>query len=194
MAEGIPAPLAARGPFAGLDLPLAHGGALAEAFAPEAIVAVMPFRGRAAECGAALGLDLPGPGRTADSAGLRLLWSGRAAWLALGDATLPARLAEALAGLAAVADQSDSHAGLRLSGADARAVLARLCPLDLGSAAFPDGATARTELAHMAAQITRAGEAFELLVLRSFAAHFHHEVEAAMRSVAAQREIAARNR
>ncbi|HEU0222793.1 MAG TPA: sarcosine oxidase subunit gamma family protein [Paracoccaceae bacterium] len=181
--------LAARGPFAGLHLPLAIGECSAAEFAPEAVFSVMPFRGRTAEVGAALGMALPGPNATAAAAGRRLLWTGKDAWLVLGPTGLADDLARRLAGRAAVSDQSDSLAGLTLSGADARAVLARLCPLDLDRGAFPDGATARTDLAHIMGQVTRAGDASELMVPRSYAAHFLHEVEAAMRSVAAQRAL-----
>ena len=41
-------------------------------------------------------------------------------------------VADWLGGLAAVTDQSDAWAGLRLAGDAAREVLARLVPLDLG--------------------------------------------------------------
>lgn len=183
MADAI---LSARGAFAGLDLPLSAGGATLSELAWDGLASLMPFRGQEGAVAAALGLALPAPGGTAEGRGLRLLWAGRSAWMASGVPGLADTLAARLRGRAAVTDQTDAWCGLRLSGPAARAVLARLCPLDLDAGAFPDGATARTDLAHVAGQITRAGEGFELMVPRSYAGHLHHELHAAMVSVAAQ--------
>ncbi len=87
-------------------------------------------------------------------------------------------------------DQSDGWTGLILTGAGAADVLARLVPLDLAPDAFPPGATARTELRHIMCALTALdGGGYEILVMRSFTGSAVHEIETAMRAVAARRLI-----
>lgn len=174
--------LTRRSPFAGLTLPVSAGACTASDATPDAAFSLMPYRGRAGAAGEALGTPLPGPGGTAEARRRRILWSGRAAWTLLGAAP-----PQALSRHGAVVEISDSLAGLMLTGDGARAVLARLCPLDLYPSAFADGATARSGIAHIAAQVTRIGDGFEILAPRSMAGSLLHEVEAAMISTAAQR-------
>lgn len=150
------------------------------------IAAIAPFRGQEGAVAAALaplGLAFPAPGQAlAGAAGARILWAGRGTAFLIGAAPPPA-----LAGIAAVTDQSDGWAGLRLEGPDHAAVLARLVPLDLRPAAFPAGRAARAPLNHVPALFTRAGpEAVELWVFRSMAATAVHELETAMIRVAAR--------
>jgi len=86
-----------------------------------------------------------------------------------------------------VVDQGDGIAAVRLEGGGARDVLARLVPLDLRDGSFPEGATARTLLNHMAVTLTRVGaEAWEILAMRSMAATLVRELAEAMRHVAAR--------
>ncbi|MBD3625848.1 MAG: sarcosine oxidase subunit gamma [Rhodobacteraceae bacterium] len=125
--------------------------------------------------------DLPPPGRTAERGDSRILWMGRDLWFVLGEAP-------DLPGIT-LTDQSDGWAGFRLTGQGARAVLARVCPLDLHPSNFPDGATARSELAHMAASITAEADGFLILVMRSFVGTALDEIETAMRSVAVQHSM-----
>ncbi|MEM7644545.1 MAG: hypothetical protein AAF366_18770, partial [Pseudomonadota bacterium] len=85
----------------------------------------------------------------------------------------------------ATTDQSDAFAALRLSGPDADAVLARLTPLNLAEIA--PGQTARSLLGHMNTLFHRTeAEAWDLLLFRSMAAHAIHEIDRAMRGVAAR--------
>ena len=66
-------------------------------------------------------------------------------------------------------------------------VLARVTPLDLRDGVFGPGDTARSDLAHMAASVTRIGpEAFRIMVFRSCARSFVHEMRSAMEGVAAR--------
>ena len=52
---------------------------------------------------------------------------------------------------------------------------------------FGPGDTARSDLAHMAASVTRIGpEAFRIMVFRSCARSFVHEMRSAMEGVAAR--------
>jgi sarcosine oxidase subunit gamma len=60
-------------------------------------------------------------------------------------------------------------------------------PVDLRAAQFGPGATARTELAHMAASVTRLEDgAFLVMVFRSMAQTLLHDLKSAMEAVAAR--------
>lgn len=175
------ASLVAMSPCAGL-LPLSAGEVILSETAPEAITAVAPFDGRADAVSRALedaaGAAFPAPGRWT-GADTRIVWTGPDQAMVLGPRV-------ALAG-AAVTDQSDAWAVMRLDGHGAEAVLARLVPIDVRLARFPPGHAARTLLHHMTCTILRVGEdAFEIMVFRSMAATAVHDLETAMRSVAAQ--------
>jgi methylglutamate dehydrogenase subunit D len=176
----------ACGALDGLDLPLAVGGAVLEELAIGRLSSVAPFRGRKDAVGTALGADLPAPGDAVPAAGGRVLWSGIGQWFVQG-------LVPDLTGLAAVTDQSDAWAGLRLSGADAAEVLARLVPLDLHPDACPPGRVARTLLRHLACLIVPGDEEFEILVMRSFARTAVDDLATAMRAVAARAALTGPN-
>lgn len=151
-------------------------------FAP--VTSVAPFAGREKAVAAALkklGLGWPDPGRSCRAGGAACLWSGR------GQAFLLGAPPEGLAGLAALTDQSDGWARMRLQGPAAEAVLARLVPLDLRVAAFPEGAVARSGLNHMPVVLLREGpEAFQIMVFRSMAGSAVHELASAMKATAAR--------
>lgn len=177
--------LAARTPCEGL-LPLTVGQMTLTEEAPGRMTTIAPYQGRASKCSAALarahGVALPAPNRCARAAGAEALWFGRDMALLIGPAP-----DAALAALAALTDQSDAWAVARLSGPGARDVLARLTPLDLRDAVFGEGHTARSLLGHMAASITRVGpQEWRLMVFRSHARSFVHEVKTAMQGVAAR--------
>ena len=92
-----------------------------------------------------------------------------------------------LAGLAAVTDQADGVAAVKIEGDAAEAVLARLVPLDLRAASFKRGHTARSLVNHMTASITRLGpKSFEVMVMRSMAQTLVHELTEAAEGVAAR--------
>ena len=120
-----------------------------------------------------LGGMLPLPGRILQAGDTLYLWSGPASWLALANGDDPdfgSTLAQRLAGVAAVTDQSDGQAILRVHGASARAALAKLLPIDLHPRVFTENATAMTLAGHINVQIWRSGEdGFELACFRSFA-------------------------
>lgn len=173
--------LLARTPFEGLGLPMTVGGARLSEVELGSVTTIAPFAGRAEAVAERLGAALPLPGRAAAVEGGRLLWAGP------GRAWLVGREAPDLRDLAAVVDQGDGIAAVRLEGAGARDVLARLVPLDLRDGTFPEGAAARTLLNHMAVTLTRVGpEAWEILAMRSMAATLVRELAEAMRHVAAR--------
>lgn len=165
-------------------LPVAAGGVSLSELPPARITSVAPLAGKdraVATALKALGLGWPAPGRSVTKGAAGCLWTGR------GQAFLIGADPDGLSAIAALTDQSDGWARMRLSGPGAEAVLARLVPLDLRVAAFPVGAVARTGLNHMMTVLSRAeAESFDILVFRSMAASAVHEVQQAMAAVAAR--------
>jgi methylglutamate dehydrogenase subunit D len=99
------------------------------------------------------------------------------------DSTNPIDAAKALLGKSlpkqmAMTNQSDSWVILALSGPQSRQTLARICPINCGASAMPIGTTARTNMEHLGAIITRRPDeddnqpCFWLLSARSSAASF----------------------
>ncbi len=176
------AELIAKTPCAEL-LPVSAGSCTLTELVPEAITSVMPAPGKERAVSDALKqrhrLTFPAPGRATGREGCRLIWSGAGQALLLGPVPT---LAEA-----ALTDQSDAWAVMRLEGERAEAVLARLVPIDLRAASFKRGHCARTLLFHMTCAIARFGaDAFDIMVFRSMAKTAVHELTASMKSVAAQ--------
>jgi sarcosine oxidase subunit gamma len=177
------AELLATTPAAGLGLPMTAGGATLEEWLPGPITALAPYA--AGQPGlvralAPLGLAWPAPGRMTQAGALRLAFAGR------GVAFLIGAPPPDLAGLAAVTDQSDGWAGLRLAGPAAPAVLARLVALDLRPAACPPDMAVRALLNHMPLCLMRGDAGFDLLVFRSMARTAVHDLLTAMRQLAAR--------
>jgi heterotetrameric sarcosine oxidase gamma subunit len=174
--------LASADAFEGLALPLTAGDATLAALPPVARAAVAPFAGQAEPVSQALrawiGAGLPAPGLVEGA----VAWAGIGQWLVTGHE--PGEVAARLHDIAAVADQSDAWAGLRLTGGAAAEVLARSAPLDLHPRAFPPGAAARTLLRHVPLLMSRGETGFDLLVPRSYARTAVEDLVRAMRLVA----------
>lgn len=124
------------------------------------------------------GLDLPSSPAVAHAGAHSLVWAGPGQWLLVAGhrAGFPETLA-ALSGLAAVSDQSDGRAVLRLSGSKIRETLAKGCMLDLHPSAFPVGMAGLTAIAHIGVHLWRGddgpdGAVFEMMVPRSLAGSF----------------------
>ncbi len=153
---------------------------------PGFITSIQPFRGTGKACNEALKAagapPLPANGRVRGKAELRLIWTGRGQFFLAGDRAAP----DTLAALAALSDQTDGWAVMRLQGPDAAAVMARVCPLDLRRETFRRADAARTELAHMMAVVIGLPKGFEIMVMRSFARTAVERLHDAMTSVAAQ--------
>jgi sarcosine oxidase subunit gamma len=153
---------------------------------PGVLTLIAPYREKSAETSDALlaahAVALPPPNRSSGKDGARALWFGRDCALLVGpqpDASL--------AKTAALTDQSDAWAAVTLRGAGAEDVLARLVPVDLRAAHFKRGHTARSQLGHMQASITRVGrDSFLILVFRSMAGTLLHDLKEAMEGVAAR--------
>lgn len=108
----------------------------------------------------------------------KTLWIGRDHGLQIGGSEPKS---------AVVTQQSDAWACVGISGLDADAVLARLCPVDL--AKLPLGAVARTLINHMSAIILVTDCGYEIFVYRGFSRSFVHELQGACLNVKARREI-----
>jgi sarcosine oxidase subunit gamma len=116
--------------------------------------------------------------KLAAGSGIAFMGSAPGAWLAAADAGHPTwalDLAEALKGVASVADQSDAYIAARVSGPEAEAMLAKSTTLDLHPSVFPVGSAAVTTAAHLGLILwRREAETFEMLAFRSYAATFWH--------------------
>lgn len=146
---------------------------------------VAPFKGQEAAVGEALtkalGVGYPAANRALSKGGARAIWAGAGRALVIG-AEMPD-----LSGLAAVTEQGDGIAAVRIDGTGAEAVLARLVPLDLRAGSFKRGHTARSFVNHMTASITRLGPtSFEVMVMRSMARTLVHDLTEAATGVAAR--------
>ncbi|MCY1127268.1 sarcosine oxidase subunit gamma [Frigidibacter sp. RF13] len=175
-------------PAAGELLPVTIGSLTLSDMPQERITAIAPYPGKIEAVSNALerlGLAFPAPGASQQAAKARILWAGRDLAFLIGAAP-PAGLGP----IAAQTDQSDGWAGLALSGPGVEAALARLVPLDLSLAAFPEGATARTALGHITILLHRTGaENFALYLFRSMIATAIHELETVMRALLARASL-----
>lgn len=165
--------LIAKTPCAGL-LPIKIGTVTLSEIVVERMWSVAPFKGKTEAVTTALkplGLSFPTPNRMVGKTGGWAIWAGH------GMALLEVAALPDLAGLAAVADQSDAWAVVEVKGPDAQDVLARLVPVDLRAASFKQGYTARSLVGHMTASVSRLGpDTFEVMVMRSMAATLVHEL------------------
>jgi len=179
------AELKALTPCEGL-LPLRVGTFTLAEDVPESMTSIAPWRGQVKPLSGALkqahGMTFPTPNRATGKAGSRAVWIGQGQAMLIGP-----RPDAGLSEWAALSDQSDAWAVVRLSGAGTRDVLARLVPVDLRPGVFRRGHTGRTSLMHMMASVTRVGEAaYQIMVFRSMAETLVHELKTAMEGVAAR--------
>ena len=177
--------LVSKSPCAGL-LPVSVGQVELSEVVPGALTSIAPYRGQAGALSAALksayGMAAPQPNRATGKEGARAIWFGNEMLLLQGPAP-----DKTLSKHAALTDQSDAWTVVRLQGQGAADVLARLTPIDLRDSQFKRGHTARTELRHMMASITRLGpQSYQIMVFRGFADTLVHDLKAAMWSVAAR--------
>ncbi|MCW1931802.1 sarcosine oxidase subunit gamma [Pararhodobacter zhoushanensis] len=140
---------------------------------------MITLRGDPAVLGAAvqavLGLAMPEVRRVVAGEGAQVLWMSPDELLVVTgyDAApgLAAGLAAALGdAFATVAVVSDARAVITLSGAQARDVLAKLCPVDFAD--FPVGCLRRTRAAQVAAAVWRTSDSdWSLICFRSVAGY-----------------------
>jgi len=171
--------------FGGL-LPVEVGDCRIFAAPTERMHLILPYKGQEKALSAAMksahGMAFPAAGRATGKEGARLVWFGLDQAMLIGPAP-DARLSE----FAAVVDQSDGWAVLRLQGVLAEDMLARLVPVDMRAAHFKRGQTVRTQLQHLHVSITRiGGEVFQIMGMRSMAKTLVDELQGAMRLIAAR--------
>lgn len=172
------AELIAKSPLAGQG-PVTHGGVTLSEWALGPVTSVAPYAGQGKAMAAALeplGLAFPAPNGVSVQGDARLVWTGR------GQAFLIGAAAGDWSGIAAVTDQSDGWVGLSLQGSGAQDVLARLVPLDVRAM----GGCARSSLGHMPLILLKGIDGFQLLTFRSMAKTAWHELETAMKLLAAR--------
>ena len=120
------------------------------------------------------GFGLPASGRAFFGPTGDLVWLAPNQWLAVLTPSSVDDWQERHADLAAVTDQSDGRALVRVSGSHARTVLAKGVSIDLHPAVFTVGSAAATGVAHMAVHLWRqdGADVFVVAVPRSFADSF----------------------
>ncbi|MEM7074469.1 MAG: sarcosine oxidase subunit gamma [Pseudomonadota bacterium] len=159
--------------------------------APEslAIVSVaLPLGQEKPACSAiesAFKLVFPDPGQsTVAQDGTRLVRTGPDQALLIFEWPTPdaeSHVASKLKGKAYTTDQTDVWVALALEGPDCRAVLERICPIDLDPTAFAENDAARTMMEHLGVLIVSTGkDSFLLLSASSSARTFLHALETSM--------------
>ncbi len=132
-----------------------------------------------------MGMNLPRIGKFHEAGGLLIARLGPYQLLAMrtGGGTDAGSLMEELAPLSAVAgliDQSDTRVGLRVTGPDVAARLARLLPLDLHPSRFTPGQCAQTLMAQLSLLVLQHGDGdYELQCGRGQAGSFFSALEVA---------------
>ncbi len=110
--------------------------------------------------------DAPGPGASATGAGGTLLRIEPLKWLLVSEDEIDAPALDAADGT--VLELSHARTVIHVSGPNALDLMARMVPLDLRPATFPEGSVANTGLHHMSVTILARDGGFDILVLRSF--------------------------
>lgn len=155
-------------------------------------IQVLAFNGKHADAAAAIGkvLDIEcstTPGISKGDGKTQISWNGPNSWMVVASdeecgrapGALLKLLQDAVGDLGAVVDQSHGRCGLRLSGSQARKVMAKNTAIDLHPRSFGPGQCALTSIAHMNATIVQVDDVptYDLFVIRSLARSFAHAIE-----------------
>ena len=118
-----------------------------------------------------MSLVLPGPNAVTGANGTAIFWLGPRSWLVIGEPV------DTTGGVAF--DVSASRVAWTLRGPEAPAVINKHCPLDLRTSSFAHGTCAQSVFGQVNALLYRhlAGDAFTLMVARSFAHGVRHHLE-----------------
>lgn len=164
--------------------PLTIAGTTLSEVDPGVVTSIAPFPGQAkalAKVLKPLGLSFPEVNSFATKGTANLIWTSR------DQAFLTGVACPDMAGAAAVTDQTGGWVTLALEGPEAAAALMRYVPMDLSLAAFPVGMAVRTPFYHMAMVLMRVSDqGFQLMLFRSMARTGWHEIEVALRTLAAR--------
>ncbi len=134
---------------------------------------------------ASFGVEPPHGPRRASRGDVGIAGIGPQTWLATRDGAgngFAESLRPLLGDCAAVADQSDAHAILRLTGPRVRDALAKLTPIDIHPRSFPVNGVAQTICGYMNVTLWRLEDTahgdpvFEIWVGRSLAVSLHQAI------------------
>ncbi len=148
------------------------------------IASVMARRGIAhAAIGTILAAEMPDRPRATFAEGRTVVGTGPGTWLVIEEDAAPdfaETIQQALAGFAAVSDQSSGYAVQRLSGPAARTLLRRGAAIDFDPAAFGPGSAATTVIAHIGVILWQVDDqpSYDVATFRSYAHSFRHWVHA----------------
>ncbi|KAB2847628.1 MAG: hypothetical protein F9K44_12945 [Hyphomicrobiaceae bacterium] len=126
----------------------------------------------------ALGIGVPKPGVAVVHGPLAAVWLRPASIMVLEEIAnagdLMKRLSSAVTAPAALVDQTHAKTVIRLSGANARPVMAKGCRLDLHPRVFRAAASASTQIGHINCTFLQRDEAptFDIVVPSTFARAF----------------------
>lgn len=174
--------LAAKSAF--LDVQsLKHPAFTIEDLSNLTIASITSAKGKSTDVKAAIekayGVALPSSPARVTGNGIAFIWHGPDQWMAIADrgATdrdIEAELKPLIGNIAAIVDQSDGRAVLRVSGTRVRDVLAKGVSIDLHPSAFKPNSVAITHAAHIGCIIwqTDAASTYEIAMFRSFADSF----------------------
>lgn len=178
MAEQI---LVARSAFANWK-PIHAAGLTVDVREDLTIASITAARGRAKDLNLAIksayGVELPRSPRRVEGKEIAFVWAGADQWMAIAPRgsgrDLEIELMPVTSGLAAVVDHSDGRAVIRVSGRDARAVLAKGLPVDLHPRSFNVGDVAISHASHIGLVLWQLDEmpSYEIAMFRSFANSF----------------------
>ncbi|KRR02231.1 hypothetical protein CQ12_18605 [Bradyrhizobium jicamae] len=145
---------------------------------PATLVQLTARRGQQPALAAAiwqrLQLNLPQPGHSTSDGAYTLIWIQPGGWLLQAPADIgnafSVQLKSALAGIAAVVDQSHGKCVLQVSGLSTLEVFARCCRLDLHPRVFDAGRCAVTLVARVSCVLRQvdATPCFDLIVASTF--------------------------
>jgi heterotetrameric sarcosine oxidase gamma subunit len=122
----------------------------------------------------AYGVELP----VANGSAVSFVGYGPGQWFAVSESlaneSLARDLAQRLAGLASISDQSGGRTVLRVSGPRARDVLAKGLPIDLDPRAFPLGSAATSVIGHIGVQLWQVDDtrSYDIAIFRSLSHSF----------------------
>jgi len=180
--------LTERSAFEGFLKPVGEGNGVTVQDRSDLELAVVSARrgqegALAARMDATYGVRLPSGPKRIEAGPLAIMGTGPGTWLAARDvvpgqpqATLAEELSRALAGLAAVTDQSSGYAALRVSGPRVREAFAKGLDIDLHPRAFAPGDVAVTACSHIGVTLWQLDDAptYEIALFRSMAGSFWH--------------------
>jgi heterotetrameric sarcosine oxidase gamma subunit len=133
------------------------------------LIAAWPQRLAATGAAAAIAAGVataPGPGASATGPGGTLLRIEPLKWLLIGAHETAHPALDAADGT--VLELSHARTVIHVSGPKVLDLMARMVPLDLRPASFPEGSVTNTALHHLGVTILARDGGFDILVLRSF--------------------------